>query len=232
MIRSVPNLGQSGSKVLHACWLILRNPGLVSLTFLSIPFLEYRAQSLAGWDLQVGDIGSRHPLQNPLLVGDMVTTVLLPLIFDPKGYHGFQGQLERLAEHVSAVKLSNDNWYREEAVAAVMERRQEPLVHLEDLSFRGMRGHWWVKTVDLAAMLAPCPNLKKFGAHLQIWDQALVVKVVVMLIVEACPRIEVVVYGPNWDQKQRVLTLRIMGALHAQRVVSVKLRVGPNCIGI
>ncbi|KAH7043560.1 hypothetical protein BKA57DRAFT_470087 [Linnemannia elongata] len=111
-----------------------------------------------------------------------------------------------------------------------MELRKEPLHHLEELSFRGMRGHWWKNTVDLAAMFAHCPNLKKFDAHLPISDQTLDVEAVARLIAEACPRIEVLAYGPNREQNHMVLPFRIMGALLAQQVVSVELRVGRSRI--
>ncbi|KAF9341689.1 hypothetical protein BGZ91_004282 [Linnemannia elongata] len=79
-------------------------------------------------------------------------------------------------------------------------------------------------------MLVHCPNLKKFDAHLQIWNRTLDVETVERLIAEACARIEVLVYGPDWEQDQMMLPFRIMGALPAQQVVSVELRVGPSRI--
>ncbi|KAG0061635.1 hypothetical protein BGZ90_003469 [Linnemannia elongata] len=88
--------------------------------------------------------------------------------------------LERRARILAETlaRLSRLETLDKEAAAGVMELRKEPLHHLEELSFRGMRGHWWKNTVDLAAMFAHCPNLKKFDAHLPISNQTLDVEAV------------------------------------------------------
>ncbi|KAK3831704.1 MAG: hypothetical protein JOS17DRAFT_126665 [Linnemannia elongata] len=233
---TLPSVMDFRARLAQTCWLIYQNPGLVSLTLSGIPFLGSHARSLAETlarlsrlETLVLDIRCRihYWLEICRQLFFCLPSSIRKVTMDFKE-NGRNWQFE----HVSTGRVSNYVWYREDkaAAAAVMERRQEPLVHLEELSFRGKRGYWWVTTDDLAAMLAHCPNLKKLNAHFQIFDRAMDVEDVARLIAKACPRIEVLVYGPDKEQNQMLLPLRIMGVLPAQQVVIFELRVGPSYI--
>ncbi|KAG0067061.1 hypothetical protein BGZ89_006532 [Linnemannia elongata] len=234
---SVPSVKDFRARLAQTCWLISQNPGLVSLTLSGTPILERRARILAETLARLSSLET--------LVLDIHCRIHYWLEIWRQLFFCLPSSIRKLTvnfkengrawryEHVSLRPIDN-RYIRyiedREAAAGVMELRKEPLHHLEELSFRGMRGHWWKNTVDLAAMFAHCPNLKKFGAHLPISNQTLDVEAVARLIAEACPRIEVLAYGPNREQNHIVLPFRIMGALLAQQVVSVELRVGRSRI--
>ncbi|KAF9149796.1 hypothetical protein BG015_008375 [Linnemannia schmuckeri] len=226
---SVPSVKDLRARLPQTCWLISQNPGLTSLTLSGVPFREWHGRILA--ETLVGlskletltlNIHCRHHYWLEIW---QQLFFCLPLSIRKFSINFTENGRAWRFDSVAAAGISRGNWYLKD-VTSEIARREEPLIHLQELSFHGMRGSYWENTVDIAAMLAHCPNIKKFDTYLEIWNHSLDDEAVGQLIAEMCPKIESLVYGLNKRQKQNLLPFKIMEALPAQQVVNVEFRVG------
>ncbi|KAG0296826.1 hypothetical protein BGZ96_008430 [Linnemannia gamsii] len=100
----------------------------------------------------------------------------------------------------------------EDTVAVV--RRQEPLIHLEELGILGI--YDWNSAVDIRSIFAYCPNVKKLSLEVSPGYQEN--DNIEQFIGRQCPRIELLNYSLPWSSTPDPLPFRIMESLPAQQV--------------
>ncbi|KAF9541194.1 hypothetical protein EC957_003327 [Mortierella hygrophila] len=222
---TMPSASDFRAALPQLCWVMSQNSGLTHLTLTSVPLLSLRggrmfARALAGlsklrtlslWIFCRND--DWVELWKHIFFRFPSSIRWLFLNFENCERHSrYQDALEEV--------VHADGWKGAE-VEAVTER-QEPLIHLADMVFLGMKGYRWETTNDLRAMLAHCPNLKRLNGDINLADHGKI-EALGRSIAEGCPKIEWLGFGMvEFDER---LSVSIMSSLPAQ-VARLELRIG------
>ncbi|KAF9144005.1 hypothetical protein BGX30_014094 [Mortierella sp. GBA39] len=222
---TMPSASDFRAALPQLCWVISQNPGLTHLVLSSVPLLSLRggrmfARALAG-------LSKLKTLSLWIFCRNDDWVELWKYIFFrfPSSirwlFLNFEN-CERRSHYQDALEeVVHANGWRGAEVEAVAER-QEPLIHLTDMVFLGMRGYRWETTNDLRAMLAHCPSLTRLNGDINLADHGKI-EALGRFIAEGCPKIEWLGFGMVESDER--LSVSIMSSLPAQ-VSRFELRIG------